>query len=182
MEKRESSRWLSDAEAMRFAFALSEFRIDNETGIRKPDEPFKTVSARIEPILDLIEEFAPVHFATLWKCKTRGGVISAIARSMGYDPKPRELSYEYVCSLNDRRRWKMVSITIIQQFADILRSINDEEDRSSIEDELRQLEPLRYLLESVAEEMSLIRSNRYSNAWRLRRGQRSRCPKRCSIF
>jgi len=52
----------------------------------------------------------------------------------------------------ERRRWKMVSITIIQHFADILRSINDREDRSSIEDELRQLEPLRYLLESVAEE------------------------------
>jgi len=100
MEQRESSRWLSDAEAMRFAFALSEIRIDTETGTRKPDEPFRTVSARIEPILDLIQEFAPVHFATLWKCKTRGGVISAIARSKGYDPKPRELPYEYVCPID----------------------------------------------------------------------------------
>lgn len=52
----------------------------------------------------------------------------------------------------DRRRWKMVSINIIQIIADILHSINDAEDRESIEEELRRLEPLRYLLESVAEE------------------------------
>ncbi len=52
----------------------------------------------------------------------------------------------------DRRRWKMVSINIIQVIADILHSINNAEDKESIREELRRLEPLRYLLESVAEE------------------------------
>ena len=91
--------WLSGPEATRFAFELSKIRIGVERGTGSNETPFDTVNARVLPLLDLIETFAPVHFATLWKYKTRGGVISALARSKGYDPDPRELPYEFVCPI-----------------------------------------------------------------------------------
>ena len=91
--------WLSGPEAMQFAFELSQIRIGIERDAGKADKPFDTVSARVRPLLDLVETFAPVHFATLWKYKTRGGVISALARSEGYDPDPREMPFEYVCPI-----------------------------------------------------------------------------------
>ncbi len=99
MPEREKSGWMSSSQAMQFAFELSRIRIGIERDARKIDRPFDTINARVRPLLDLVETSAPVHFATLWKYKTRGKVISALARSKGYDPDPRELPYEYVCPI-----------------------------------------------------------------------------------
>lgn len=107
--------WSDAGVAMQFAFQLANKRISSDfspqsnhskstqDGFSEPPVPAldecDLTEQRIRSLLDMLQNFAPVKFATLWKHKLRGEAISAIARSSGYSPNPETDETEFVCRL-----------------------------------------------------------------------------------
>ena len=89
--------WSSIEDAAKFAFDVASVRIEgrNAPGLDRREESQR----RIGVLLDLLEQYSPVLFATVWKHKERGGHISAIARSGSYMPDPYETPGEFVCPI-----------------------------------------------------------------------------------
>ncbi len=95
----ENWAWSSQKRSLQFAFELSKVRISDELLSGPDDQPANNSRARLEKLLNLIEDYSPASFATLWKHKSRGECISAVARSRSYTPAAdhRENRTEFVC-------------------------------------------------------------------------------------
>ncbi len=104
----ESYAWETREAAIKFAFELASIRTQahGDHDLREMNEG---VARRLVPLLNLLEEQSPVLFATLWKHKRRGGVISAVARSMSYTPDPTLDPTEYVCRTDGTHAGLIVS-------------------------------------------------------------------------
>lgn len=89
--------WESPAAAIKFAHELSAIRTQAHND---SDWNAKNIGIerRITPLLDLLEESAPIAFVSFWKHKRRGEAISAVARSKSYQPSPRTDPTEFVCT------------------------------------------------------------------------------------